>query len=631
MAIPEIWLWVGFTLFILAMLAVDLGLMQRRPHVIGMKEALGWFGVWTGMALVFNVGVILWHPRGGEAGLEFFTGFLVEKSLSIDNVFVFILIFRYFHVPATYQHKVLFWGIVGAIVLRVVFIIGGVALMDRFHWTMYVFGAFLVATGIGMMRKREAEYDPAKNWVIRQFRRVFPVTPGFHRDRFFIMKDGRRWATPLFVTLLAIESSDIIFAVDSIPAIFAITPDPFIVYTSNIFAMLGLRALYFAVGGFMQMFHALHYGFASIILILGVKMLLTDVYKMPVGLSLVLIIVILLVCIIVSLLRPRRADLKLLFERTERLGLIPFRRLLLIENVLDVGSLKVRDAMRTRQGARVVDLVRPWPENLQLLRETRFSRYPVVRGETPKPLGILHVKDLLTGDNLTALTPDQLTKLARPYIEIRDDVPLEDLLGRFQRRFEQMAIVVNDRSEWVGIITIEDILEEIVGKIGDEYDVGRAGRYVSLADALSPGRVLFNLTASSIPDAIRQIVARVPAAEWPVPTGTISRAALEREATMVTYLGHGLAVPHARVDGIEGPVLAFARSDEGVPVEGSTERAELFFMLLTPTSLARQQPLLLADIVGLFESEYVVERLRKSNTPADVIEAVRAGQQIALD
>ena len=239
----EIWLWGGFTLFILAMLALDLGVMQRRPHVIGMKEALTWFGVWTGLALLFNVGIVLFHPRAQEAGLEFLTGFLVEKSLSIDNVFVFILIFNYFHVPPTYQHKVLFWGIVGAIVLRVAFIVGGLALMERFHWTIYVFGAFLVATGFGLMRQKETKYDPEKNWVIRNFRRFFPVTTRFERNRFFLHKDGRWWATPLFITLLAIESSDIIFAADSIPAIFSITPDPFIVYTSNHYCPIKNRVM----------------------------------------------------------------------------------------------------------------------------------------------------------------------------------------------------------------------------------------------------------------------------------------------------------------------------------------------------------------------------------------------------
>ena len=631
MPVTQFWLWGGFTLFILAMLALDLGVMQRRPHVIGMKEALTWFGVWTGLALLFNVGIMLLHPRGQEAGLEFLTGFLVEKSLSIDNVFVFILIFRYFHVPPTYQHKVLFWGIVGAIVLRVAFIVGGLALMERFHWTIYVFGTFLVATGVGMMRKREVKYDPDRNWVIRNFRRFFPVASRYERDRFFVHKDGRRWATPLFITLLAIESSDIIFAADSIPAIFAITPDAFIVYTSNIFAMLGLRALYFAVAGFMQMFHALHYGFASIILILGVKMLLSDLFKVPIAVSLVLIVFILLVCIIVSLLRPRRADLKMLFERTERLGLIPFRRLLLIENIIDAGNLKVRDAMRARSGVRMIQLDHPWPENLQMIRETRLSRYPVVDRQSAKPVGLIHVKDLVLGDGLSAVTADQVRKLARPYLETREDMPVEDLLGRFQRRFEQMAIVVGEKGEWSGLITIEDILEELVGKIGDEFDAARAGRFISLADALSPGRVVFNLQAGSLPDAIRRMVTRTPVAEWPVPPAAIIKSALEREAAMATYLGKGLAVPHARLDGIEKPVLAFARSEEGVPVEGSNERAELFFLLLTPTGMARLQPLLLADIVGLLESEYVVERLHKADTPEEIIEAVRAGQQVALD
>jgi tellurite resistance protein TerC len=623
----QVLLWGGFTLFILAMLALDLGIMQRRPHVIGMKEALTWFGVWTGLALLFNIGIMLFHPRGQEAGLEFLTGFLVEKSLSIDNVFVFILIFGYFHVPPAYQHKVLFWGIVGAIVLRVAFIVGGLALMERFHWTIYVFGTFLVATGLGMMRQREVKYDPGKNWVIRGFRRFFPVTTGFERNRFFVHKDGRWWATPLFLTVLAIESSDIIFAVDSIPAIFAITPDPFIVFTSNIFAMLGLRALYFAVSGFMQMFHALRYGFASIILILGIKMLLSNLFQVPIAVSLMLIVMILLICIIVSLLRPRRADLKMLFERTEHLGLIPFRRLLLIENIIDVGHLKVRDTMRTRTGARVINLDLPWADNLRLIRETRFSRYPLVADQSAKPMGIIHVKDFI----FDGLAADQLRPRARPYLETREDVSVEDLLGRFQRRFEQMAMVFNEKGEWTGLITIEDILEELVGKIGDEFDAARAGKFISLGDALSPGRVVFNLQAASLPDAIRQIIERVPAAEWPVPPATIIKSALEREATMATYLGHGLAVPHARLDGIEKPVLAFARSDEGVALEGSNERAELFFLLLTPTGMARLQPLLLADIVGLFESEYVVERLRKSATPEEVIEAIRAGQQVSLD
>jgi tellurite resistance protein TerC len=627
----QILLWVGFTLFILAMLALDLGVLQRRPHVIGMKEALTWFAVWIGLALLFNLGIVMFHERGREAGLEFLTGFLVEKSLSMDNVFVFILIFNYFHVPPSYQHKVLFWGIVGAIVLRVLFIVGGLALMERFHWTIYLFGAFLLTTGIGMLQKKEAKYDPEKNWVIRTFRRFFPVTTRYERNRFFVNKEGRQWATPLCIVLLAIESSDIIFAADSIPAIFAITPDPFIVYSSNIFALLGLRALYFAVSRFMQMFHFLHYGFASIILIFGMKMLLSDFYKVPIPVSLMLIVLILLVCVIISLLRPRKADLKMMFERTERLGLIPFRRLLLIENIIDVGDLKVRHAMRTRNDVRVINLDLPWEETFKMMRDTSFSRYPVVDSKNDKPIAIIHVKDLILGHAPGVPTADQLRKLARPCLEAREDTALEDLLGRFQRRFEQLAIVCNEQGEWTGVITMEDILEELVGKIGDEFELARAGRFISLADSLSPGRIVLSLQAASMADAIREIIAQIPPAELPASAQTISAAVVERERAMPTYLGKGLAIPHARLDGIDQPILAFARSDEGVPFETTNERADLIFLLLTPSGVARMQPRLLADIVGLIESEYVAERLHKAETPEAVIEAIRAGQQIALD
>ena len=459
MPVEDMALWAGFTLFVVAMLAIDLGFFQRRPHVIGMREALVWFGVWVGLALLFNVGVVLFHERGLEAGLEFFTGFLVEKSLSIDNIFVFILLFNYFRVPPAYQHKVLFWGIVGAIILRVAFIIGGVALMARFHWTIYVFGAFLVATGIGMMRKKETQYDPQMNWVIRTFRRFFPVTDRYEGSRFFARINGGLMATPLFIVLLAIESSDIIFAVDSIPAILAITPDPFIVYTSNIFAMLGLRALYFAVAGFMQMFHFLHYGFASIILILGVKMLLSDVYDLPVGVSLALIVNILLVCVIVSLLRPRSADLKMMLGRTERLGLIPFRRLLLIENIIDLGDLKVRDAMCRECVLQVLRLDLPWEENLQRIHTTRFSRYPLVERQGVKPVGIVHVKDLFVECRAPKFGSDDLRRLARPFPELREDLPLEEALARFQGLCRHMAIVTDARGQWTGILTIEDVLE----------------------------------------------------------------------------------------------------------------------------------------------------------------------------
>jgi tellurite resistance protein TerC len=623
-------LWGGFTLFILAMLALDLGVFQRKPHVISVREALAWFAVWAGLAILFNIGILVFHPRAGEAGLEFLTGFLIEKSLSVDNIFVFILIFNYFHVPAAYHHKVLFWGIVGAIVLRTMFIVGGLALMERFHWTIYAFGTFLLASGIGMMLSKESKVDPEKNWVIRNFRRVFPVTTRYDGNRFFTRQNARLVATPLFIVVLAIESSDIIFAADSIPAIFAITSDPFIVYTSNIFAMLGLRSLYFAVTGFMQTFWFLHYGFASIIIILGIKMLLSDVYTLPIAVPLVLIVVILLVCVIVSLLRPRRADLKQLFKRTERLGLIPFRRLLLIENVIDLGDLAARDAMRQRSGVQAIQQDRPWSENLAMIRETHFSRYPLVANDGGKPLGIIHIKDLIPG-HAAPLTADQLRRLARPVSEVREDAPLEEVLAQFQRRNQQMALIVNAGGEWMGIVTIEDVLEELVGKIGDEFDAARTDGSVSLADALSPARIVFVVQGASIADAARSIIAQIPRAELPADPETVLSRVLERERVMSTYLGHGLAVPHGRLDALAKPMLAFGRSDEGVPVQDRDERAHLLFLLLTPTGMPRIQPRMLADIVGLLESEYVTERLQKAQTPAEVIEAVRAGQQIAVD
>jgi tellurite resistance protein TerC len=498
-------LWGGFTLFILVMLALDLGVFQRRPHVVTMREAMAWFGVWVGLALIFNAGICLFHERRVEAGLEFFTGFLVEKSLSIDNVFVFILIFNYFQVPPTYQHKVLFWGIVGAIVMRVGFIVGGLALMERFHWTTYVFGGFLLTTGVVMMLRKEKQYDPDKNWVLRGFKRWFPVTDRYDGNRFLTRQTGRFAATPLFITLLAIESSDIIFAADSIPAIFAITSDPFIVFTSNIFAMLGLRALYFAVSGFMQMFHFLHYGFASIIVILGLKMLLSDVYKVPLGVSLALIVLILLICVIVSLLRPRKADLKMVFQRTERLGLIPFRRLLLIENIIDMGDLKVRDARRRRDEVRVLRLDMPWQENLKLISETHFSRYPLVERDGTKPIGVVHVKNIPFAEPPEQMTTDRLKALARLPLQMREELPLEEALAQFQRRFRKMAIVVDAKGEWTGVITNEDVLEEIVGRIGDESDQARADRVVSLADALSPGRIVFDLQAPRSHPAIHHV------------------------------------------------------------------------------------------------------------------------------
>lgn len=301
-----IFLWGGFTLFILAMLALDLGIFQRRPHRIGVTESLLWMSFWITLALIFNLGIILFYQQDPQAGYTFFAGFIVEKSLSIDNIFVFTLIFEYFRVPRIYQHKVLFWGIIGAIILRAFFIIGGLTILNHLHWSLYIFGVFLFLTGISMLFKKKKTYHLEKNWLISFFKRFFPITTHYEGNHFFIRKNKLILATPLFLALLAIESADIIFAVDSIPAIFAITSDPFIVYTSNIFALLGLRALYFAISGFMNRFYLLHYGFAVILIFLSIKMLLSDIYQVPILLSLTLIIFTLFICIITSLLRSRK-------------------------------------------------------------------------------------------------------------------------------------------------------------------------------------------------------------------------------------------------------------------------------------------------------------------------------------
>ena len=624
-------LWGGFAFFILLVLLLDFCTFHRKAHVIDTREAVILYGFWTGLALLFNAGIFFFHERGTEAGLEFFTGFLVEKSLSIDNIFVFVLIFSYFQVPSVYQHRILFLGILGAIVLRAAFILGGLALLEQFHWLMYVFGALLVFTGINMMRNKDTETDPEKNWVIRFFRRWFPVSKEYDEGRFFTRRWGTLAATPLFVALLAIESSDIVFAVDSIPAIFAISRDPFIVFTSNIFAMLGLRSLYFAVSGVMRMFHALHYGFASIILILGLKMLISDFYEVPVAASLILILVILLVCVIVSLLLPREEELKMHFERPEKLGLMPFRRLLLIENVVDMAEITVRDSMRHCSGVKHLRLDWPWSYNAAAIHESRYSRYPLLENDHSKPLGVVLLKDLALRKGWPEMRSSELREIVRPVLELPENMPLDDALSKLQRSNQHMAIVTGDDGQWTGIITLEDVLEELVGKISDESDTDRIGKAISLADAITPGRVVLNVAAANLPEAIEKIITAVPLNELPVDGRKVITQVLQREATMTTYLGQGLAIPHCRLDSIDSPVLIFARSSEGIPVQGSNDRIEMIFLLITPQSVARIQPRFLADIVGLVDSEYVTDRLKQAADPEEVIEAIRDGLQVVLD
>ncbi|RJP17190.1 MAG: TerC family protein [Candidatus Abyssobacteria bacterium SURF_5] len=299
--------WVGFNLFVLAMLAVDLGFFHRKAHAVGIRESLLWTVLWIILALLFNVGI--YFVKGPETALNFLTGYLLEKSLSVDNLFVFLLVFSYFSVPRVHQHRVLFWGILGALVMRAVFIATGVALMERFHWIIYVFGPFLVITGIRMAFEKEKEIHPERNPVLRLFRRFFGITEQYVGSRFFFRDAGRFVATPLLVVLLVIETTDIIFALDSIPAILAITTDPFIVYSSNVFAILGLRALYFALSGMMQLFHHLNYGLSAVLAFVGIKMMCSEYIEIPVVLALGVIAFILLGSVVASLIFPKREQL----------------------------------------------------------------------------------------------------------------------------------------------------------------------------------------------------------------------------------------------------------------------------------------------------------------------------------
>jgi tellurite resistance protein TerC len=297
-------LWAGFTVLVLGLLALDLFVLHRKPHAVRPREALVWVGVYVGLALLFCAGIFL--RFGSDRAMEFLAGYVIEEALSIDNLFVFLVIFSYFRVPPELQHRVLFWGIVGALVLRALFVVLGAALINAFHGVTYIFGAFLVITGVRLLLQREGEIHPERNPVLRFLRRRLPVTKDYHGTRFTLIQDGRRFATPLLLVLVFIEATDVVFAVDSIPAVFAVTSDPFIVYTSNIFAILGLRSLYFALAGMMERFHYLKVGLALVLAFVGTKMLVAGVFKIPVGWSLGVVVLLLGVSVAASLLRPPR-------------------------------------------------------------------------------------------------------------------------------------------------------------------------------------------------------------------------------------------------------------------------------------------------------------------------------------
>ena len=286
------------------MLVLDLGVFHRRAHTVKFREALAWSAVWIALAGIFAVVIFFWHGR--TPALEFVTGYVIEPSLSVDNLFVFLLIFRFFQVPPVHQHKVLFWGILGALIMRAVFIVAGVGLIQRFHWIIYVFGAFLVYSGIKLFFQEEAEIHPERNPVLRLFRRFVPVTKDYEGNKFFVRRAGL-YATPLFIVLLVVETTDLLFAVDSIPAILAITRDAFIVYTSNVFAIMGLRSMYFALAGMMEMFRYLHYGLSLVLVFVGAKMLLSHYLEIPTPVALAAVAGVLAISVIASVANPKKS------------------------------------------------------------------------------------------------------------------------------------------------------------------------------------------------------------------------------------------------------------------------------------------------------------------------------------
>lgn len=301
------WLWIGFSIFIVLMLSLDLGLLNRKAHTIKYREAATWSAVWVSLAMVF-AGLVFWY-QGSTRGFEFLTGYLIELSLSVDNLFVFLLIFSYFKVPGKYQHRVLFWGVLGALIMRLTMIFIGAALINRFHWIIYIFGAFLIYTGIKMFKQEEVDIQPEENPVVKLVTRYIRITRHYEEQKFFTRIDGRLTGTLLLLVLIIVEFTDLVFAVDSIPAIFAITTDTFIVYTSNVFAILGLRSMYFLLAGVVERFHYLRLGLATVLTFIGVKMVLTFAIHIPIWASLIFVATVLAGSVVASIVWPKEAEM----------------------------------------------------------------------------------------------------------------------------------------------------------------------------------------------------------------------------------------------------------------------------------------------------------------------------------
>jgi tellurite resistance protein TerC len=455
-------LWGLFGAIVLGLLALDLGVFRRTAHAVTFREAIRWSALWIAVAVGFDLLILVW--RGPEPAVEFLTGYLIEKALSIDQLFVFVLLFSAFRVPGAYQHTVLFWGIFGALVTRFVLIAAGVTLIQAFHWLLPVFGAFLLLTAIRLAFRQDQTPRPDRNVLVRAARRLLPMTDDYADDRFVVRRDGRRLVTPLFLVLVAIETTDVVFALDSIPAILAITLDPFVVYTSNVFAMLGLRSLYFALSGILPFFHHLHHAFAGILAFAGARMLLAGVVEIPDGVALGVVGGLLFVAMVASVVRPRESQIQALLAQGTEAGQFERTEAELVGRVFHLGDRRVGSLMTPRPDVIWLD---PDDSREELARKIRLapdSQFPVARGSLDDVIGVVRAKDLLgtvltTGDAL-----DLGTEARRPLL-VPEHLPALTVLDLLRRAHVDAALVVDEFGTVEGLVTLRDIAEAILGDI----------------------------------------------------------------------------------------------------------------------------------------------------------------------
>jgi tellurite resistance protein TerC len=457
----DVVLWGLFGAVILGLLALDLGLLRRAAHVVTFREALGWSAVWITAALGFNVLIYFW--RGPEPAVEFLTGYLVEKALSVDQLFVFVLIFSHFRVPAQYQHTVLFWGIFGALVMRMLLIALGVTLIQAVQWVLAVFGAFLVFTAVRLLFHKDRPVRPEQNLLVRVARRFLPVSQEYAGSRFFIRPGGRLVATPLLLVLLVVETTDLIFALDSIPAILAITLDPFVVYTSNVFALLGMRSLYFALAGIIPFFHYLHHAFAGILAFAGAKMLLAEFYEIPDGAALGVVGGLLFVATVASVLRPRESQIEALLAQGTETGQFEKAEAELVGRIFHFSDRRVGSLMTPRPEVVWLDPRDSHEELARKISRAPDSQLPVARGGLDDVIGVVQAKDLLA-TLLRGADLDLVAAARRPLL-VPEYLPALKALELFRQSHSDTALVVDEYGNVDGLVTLRDIAEAILGGV----------------------------------------------------------------------------------------------------------------------------------------------------------------------